>query len=73
MPRQSNKEFYETIEAFQDEQIINALICVRDLQVEGDKNFVTSMFESNTQEEQNFAQHRYFIEELLGDDYVIEE
>jgi hypothetical protein len=48
LPRQSNKEFYETIEAFQGEQIINALIHVRDLQVEGDGNFVTSMFELNT-------------------------
>jgi len=45
---------------------------VKDLQAEGDKNFVMSMFESNTQEEQDFAQHRYFIDELLGDDYVIE-
>jgi hypothetical protein len=51
LPRQSNKEFYETIEAFQGEQIINALICMKDLQVEGDKNFVMCVFESNTREE----------------------
>lgn len=31
------------------------------------------MFESNTQEEQNFTQHRYFTKELLGDDYIIEQ
>jgi hypothetical protein len=29
------------------------------------------MFELNTQEEQNFSQHRYF--KLFGDDYIIEE
>jgi hypothetical protein len=55
--RQSNKKFYEAIEAFQGKWIINVPICVKDLQVEGDKNFVISMFESNTQEEQDFAQH----------------
>jgi len=71
--RQSNKEFYEAIEAFQGKWIINVPICVKDLQAEGNKNFVISMFELNMQEEQDFAQHRYFIEELLGDDYVIEE
>jgi hypothetical protein len=46
---------------------------MKDLQAEGDGNFVTSMFETNTQEEQDFAQHRYFTKELLGDDNIIEE
>ncbi len=73
MLRQSNKEFYETIEAFQGKWIINVPICVKDLQAEGDENFVMSMFELNTQEEQDISQHQHFIEELLGDDYVIEE
>jgi hypothetical protein len=63
--RQSNKEFYETIEAFQGKWIINVPICMKDLQAEGDGNFVMSMFELNTQEEQDISQHRYFIEELL--------
>ncbi len=37
----------------------------------GDGNFVTSMFELNTQEEQYFSQHQDF--KLFGDDYIIEE
>jgi len=37
-------------------------------------NFVASMFEPNTQEEQlDSTQHQSFIEKLLGDDYVIKE
>jgi hypothetical protein len=48
------------IEAFQGEQIINASIHVRDLQAEGDKNFVMSMLKPNTQEEQDSTQHRSF-------------
>ncbi len=73
LPRESNKEFYEAIKAFQSKWIINVLIRMKDLQAEGDGNFVTSMFETNTQEEQDFAQHRYFTKELLGDDNIIEE
>jgi hypothetical protein len=57
LPKQLNKKFYQAIEVFQSERIINALIYVKDLQAEGDKNFVMSMFESKTQEEQDFAQH----------------
>ncbi len=53
--KQFNKEFYKATEAFQGEQIINSLIHVKELQAEGDKNFVVSMSELNTQKEQDFA------------------
>jgi hypothetical protein len=54
LSRQFN-EFYKVTEAFQGEYIINFLIHVKDLQAEGDGNFVVSMSELNTLKERDSA------------------
>jgi hypothetical protein len=42
-----NKECYETIETFQGERIINALVYVQDLQAKGDANYIPQVLEGD--------------------------
>ncbi len=54
---------------------INTLLHVRDLQVEGDKNYILTILvhETNTPEEQDSMPQRSFIQELFGEDDVPKE
>jgi hypothetical protein len=45
---QFNKEFYEAIETFQGEHIINASLHMKDLQAKGDGNYIASILGIDT-------------------------
>jgi hypothetical protein len=51
LPRKFYKKDYEAIGAFQRERVINTLIHVQDLQVEGDVNYITPILNSKMQED----------------------
>jgi len=60
---------YEIIKVFQGEQIINASLHVKDLQVEGDGSYIASILGVDTWKEQDFAKllPHSFVGKLLGD------
>jgi hypothetical protein len=63
------KNTTKQIEEFQGECIINASIHIRNLQIEGDANYVAPILKANTQEEhQDFAKLKLhsFMRKLLG-------
>lgn len=52
-PWSFNRKYYDAIEAFHGECIINTPLHVRDLYTEGDGNYMTTIHETDTQEQQN--------------------
>ncbi len=60
----------EVLDAFQGERIINALIHVQDLQVDGDANYATPILDFNLQEVPYFTKLPSFMEDLLHDEHL---
>jgi phosphoglucomutase len=69
LPRKFYRKDYEAIDAFQGERVINTLIHVQDLQVEGDVNYTTPILNSKTQKDYNYIKLPCLMEDFLGDEH----
>jgi hypothetical protein len=69
--RAFNKECYETIETFQGECIINALIHVQDLQAKGDANYVPQVLKGDNKKT-NIIQtlHEPSCKSFFGENFI---